>query len=400
MAGKSNLHDSSDPRPAPSEGRGTRTPNHPSVTWIYSLILLTFLSLPALGQEDANEEEIPSSFRWQNSLQSGIEFDSNVFKTFGGSEGDFLLRSFFKSLGSYSPTESTKLSWDYQGGGKVFFDKTEKDTLIQFVEFPFSWQPASRVEIVLNPDFKYQHERSGVDPTQLDLNEDYYSTTTKLDFRFFLPSGWLIEPFTGFTYFRFSPTLNYSFFREWGGATLQKTVGSLYAYGAQYSYGRQQFDSSDREDREHQVSGFIQYLRVPFFSVRYTFERTNSSLDQFSFNNHRITLLLSVPILPRENSDSAGGEVGMPPALFALHLLGTLQLKRFPSVFDYTAEGQRYLLTGAEDDNFNSVVAKLSFHPFARWAFEAKYTRHSNELSSQQSSFSRSLYYTGARFSF
>jgi hypothetical protein len=364
---------------------------------------LAILLLPWRSTAEETPSPAPTpraTLSFDNSVQTGIEYDSNIFKSFGGSEGGFLLRGLFKNHGTYSPSRAVKLGWDYQGGGKVYFDQTEQSALIQFLEVPVSWQPHPRFEIRFHPDFKYQNERNSVDTGLIDINEDYYSTTSRLDLRFFLPSSVLLEPSGEFTYFHFEPTENFGFFRESGGLTLQKTVGSLFGFGAQYTYGRQQFDAGDREDREHQISAFFQYLRVPFLSARYTYERTGSSQPQFSFHNHRVTLLLSVPILHRSGSDLPEEVPGMSPALFALHVLGTLQLKRFPSVFDYTSEGQRYLLTGAEDENFNSVVVKLSYHPFPRWAFETKYTRYSNEFSSQQSSFSRSLFYGGARFGF
>ena len=370
-------------------------------------ILLTILALaPAVTTVRATAEQAvssstpTSSVSLENSIQTGIEYDSNIFKSFGGSEGGFLLRSLFKNHGALSTVGPFKLDWDYQGGGKIYFDQTEKSALIQFVEIPVSWQPHPNFEIMLHPDFKYQNEANSVNPGYGDINEDYYSTTSKLDLRFFLPASTLLEPYGEFTYFHFEPTENFGFYRELGGVTLRKTVENRFGFGTNYSYGRQQFQAGDREDREHQISAFFQYLRVPFVSARYTYERTKSSQPQFSFRNHRVTLLLSVPILPRAASENPKTEPESSPALFALHVLGTLQLKRFDSVFDYTAEGTRYLLTGAEDDYFNSVVVKLSYHPFARWAFETKYTRHSNELSNQSNSFSRSLYYGGARFTF
>ncbi|MFH1263492.1 MAG: hypothetical protein V1495_08660 [Pseudomonadota bacterium] len=319
---------------------------------------------------------------------------------FGGSDGDFLVRSFFQSRGQYSPSSDLRLGWDYQGGGKLFFSRGERDALIQYAEFPLAWQITPGFEISLTPDFKYQNERDKVDATFQDINEDYLSTTTRLNLRFPLSNAWTVEPSGSFTYFRFEPTQSYGFFRETGGATLQKTIGSVFAYGAHYSYTWQQFAAGGRKDQEHQVSGFLQYLRAPVLSLRYTFERNDSSTAAYSFDNHRVTALISVPMFPRDPDDVSEDEPGIPPALIAVHVLGTLQFKQFPSVFDYTPEGQRFLLTGSEDENFNSFVVKVSVHPFVRWAFETKFTRYSNEFSSQQAAFRRFLIYAGVRYTF
>lgn len=348
----------------------------------------------------ATEKPAPSPLTIKNSVQVGPGYDSNVFKTFGGSEGGYLVRGLFKSQGTYRPLSSLRLGWDYQGGGKAYFDQAEKSALIQYVAIPIAWQPNRHVQFFLRPDFKLQDERGGVNAGYLDFNEDYYSTTTRLNVRFYLPHSILIEPVAEFTYFHFEPTEDFGFFREWGGVTVRKTVGSILDFGAQYTYGRQQFKSGDREDAKHEISAFVQYLRVPVVSARYTYEQTDSTQAQFSFHNHRITLLLSLPLVSKPGANEVKKSSNGNPALFALHLLGTLRLKNFPSVYDYTSEGIRYLLTGAEGEIFNSLVAKLSYHPFPKWAFEAKYTRHSNDFSTQASSFSRSLFYGGARFSF
>ncbi len=365
-------------------------------------LVVVYVPLVYSQEEISPHPQKGLTFQNQNSIQAGVEYDSNVFKTFGQNQEDFLARILLKSQGTFFPSSEWRIGWDYQGGGKKYLDHDEQDTLIQFIELPISWgEPSTGIEVSFIPDIKYQKERNNVDINSLDINEDFLSATGKLLARISLPHRLQLEPSGGFTYFHFDPTQTFSFSREWGGVSIYKTVYHLVGIGSQYTYSRQQFQESSREDREHQISAFVQYLKVPFFSARYTFQDSESSDRTFTFTNHRISFLLSM-IFGHRNGGKASLESDPinSSALFALHLLGTLQLKRFPSVFDFTQEGQRFLLTGSEDDNFNSFLAKMSYHPFNPITFEVKYTRYSNELSSQQDSFGRYFLYGGVRFSF
>src|SRR5690606_34236248 len=124
---------------------------------------------------------------------------------------------------------------------------------------------------------------------------------------------------------------------------------------------------------------------IPYFSFQYQFEKNNSNVDLFDSTNHRFTLLVS-HLLGKKTNDPDS-------ALFSIHLLTTLQVRNFPSVDAFTEEGERYLLTSAEDQNFNHITFKLAYHPTESWTVETKYSRFSNEFSSQDSEFSRNLYY-------
>ncbi len=322
-----------------------------------------------------------------NHLQTGFEYDTNVFKAFGSTEGDMLLRALLKSRGTYTPTDLFDLGWIYQGGGKKFFDHGAQDLIIQYIQVPLTFRLHPKLRVRLEPDFKFQNESNSLDANALDINEDYFSTATRLTAYWTLPARFSVEPFGEFTYFNFNPTDTFSFFRERGGFTIKRGFLTNVLLGLQYTFGRQQFEGRTRQDQTHQVSTFVQFTSLPFASVRYTFQDNNSNDGRYAFTNHRVSVLVS-------------HSFGKERPIWAVHLMGTLQVKGFPAVYEVTEEGQRYLLTGAEDENFNSILVKVSYHPIKPLALEAKYTRYADDLSGQQNPFSRSLVYLGARYLF
>ena len=61
-----------------------------------------------------------SPLQIDTSLQAGMEYDSNVYKTFKNEDRDFLTRILLKNTGNYWLNPLLSLGWDYQGGGKKF----------------------------------------------------------------------------------------------------------------------------------------------------------------------------------------------------------------------------------------------------------------------------------------
>lgn len=381
--------------------------------WI-SAVSLLFYAQPPLAKALETESDwnnFTKKYLVRNVFQVGPEFDSNVFKTFDQGDKDGLVRLLFKSSGRTALTSSAFLGWRYQGGGKVFFRRSEQNTLIQYLQAPFFWNASSWFSLGFSPDIKYQNENSAIDdwrPIPLDVNEDYLSTKSRLNLRFRLPGSLHFDPYASFTYFNFDALPDFSFHREQGGVIIRRTFIDQLLLGAEYSFSAQSFFNTTREDQLHEFSGFVQWMGTPFFSGRYTYQ-DNSSKDSsgtdglYSFTNHRISLLLSFPFLERDSSSTKDSEEA-PLALFAFSVLGNLQLRDFPEVFDFTGEGQRFLLTGEEDDNFNSVIVKLTYHPLKLLAVEGKFTRYSNELTEASdqfdAKFSRNLFYSGVRLTF
>lgn len=334
------------------------------------------------------------NLKLQNSIQSGLEYDSNVFKTYQNLNSDYLAKILLKSEGDYSINEKWSLGWDYQGGGKKFTNDTAQDQIIQSISTPVNWSPNSKVQVHLDPDFKYQNERNKLDAAATDINEDFYSSSELLRILIALPHNFYMQPYGSFTYFKFQPNNTFSFLRELGGISLEKKI-NRFGVGTEYIFFRQQFRSSFRKDTTQEISVYAQYLRNPFLSLRYSFQTNNSNDPIFSYDNHKISFLSSFVFGKHGGEDETNSY-----PLFSIHLIATLQLKNYPSVFGETQDGERFLVTSSEDENFNNLVVKFNYHFQKKWSFETKYTRISNELTSQQIGFSRSMYYAGLRYDF
>lgn len=356
-------------------------------TLYFFAILSTLFIHNSFAQEDGLQTE--------TSIQAGMEYDSNVFKTFNNENGDFLTRLLLMNKGNYWVNPTFSLGWDYQGGGKKFIHDEAQDQIIQNVSLPFHWIPDPRFQVFFEPNLKYQNERDKLDPDLDDINEDFLSTKSLLKIFIGLPSGFNIQPQGSFTYFHFYPTPTFSFAREEAGASFEKRFKNI-ALGVEYGFLKQQFQQSFRADTIHEISPYIQYLKHPFVAVSYSYQVNHSNDPAFSFDNHKINFLTSFLFGKKQKSD----DETLPEARFTLHLIATLQLKNYNSVFSETPEGERFLVTGSEDENFNNLVVKFNYHFHRKWAMESKYTRISNELTNQQTRFARSIYYAGLRYDF
>ncbi|MCB1197780.1 MAG: hypothetical protein KDK51_05355 [Deltaproteobacteria bacterium] len=322
--------------------------------------------------------------------QTGFEYDSNVLKTFDQSQSGFLTRLLLHADGNFLQGNQSKLSLQYNVGGKIFFDHTEQNMIIQSFDMPWSIQLNKKQNVLFKTSFKHQNENDDRDPDNLDVNEDFLSVREE--------AAWTVQPNAKnrlklqgqFGYFHFFPRSSFSFFSERVGLEYRYQLKSRIWVSTQYGLSFQQFQNSDRSDTEHEFSIGLHSFIIPYFSLKYQFEINESSVDLYDSTNHRITLLISHLFGQRDKQEAS---------LFSIHFLATLQVRNFPSVTAQSQEGVRFLLTGAEDQNFNHITLKLSYHPRDAWALEAKYSRFSNELSSQDIHFSRDLYYIGFRHS-
>jgi len=338
-----------------------------------------------------------SPFRLQHSVQTGLEYDSNVYRTFQAKRDDILLRALLKQKGTYAFHDRAQLGWIYQLGGKKYFEESGQDTLIQSLEVPLMVNLTDVLGLGLTQDFKLQLEDGDVDAAAGDVNEDYLSYSVRFHPRL-SPREWTwlrIEPSGSFSYFDFSPAPNFSFMRQSLGLRLQYNLGSQVSATTSYSYSLQQFYNTNRDDSDHLVSVGLARLGDLYSSISYAYEANRSSLTGFSFDRHQIATVLSYTFGQHGSTQGEAQE-----GRYGIHLLGTLQLRSLPAVYNFDAEGQRFLLTGAEDENFNSLVLKLTYHLRHYLAFEGKITRYSNEFSKLQGGFARVMAYLGVRGSF
>jgi hypothetical protein len=174
------------------------------------LYLCAVLFISLYGVAFAEDEDL----KIETSVQAGMEYDSNVFKTFNNENGDFLTRLLFKNKGNYWTHPSLSIGWDYQGGGKKFIHDDAQDQIIQTASLPLHWVPSSKFQLFFEPDLKYQNERNKLDADLDDINEDFLSTKSALRMFIALPNGFNIQPMGSFTYFHFYPNQTFSFARK------------------------------------------------------------------------------------------------------------------------------------------------------------------------------------------
>jgi hypothetical protein len=274
-------------------------------------------------------------------------------------------------------------------GGKKFFQEDAQDMLLQSAQLPFFIRVNDKTTLLLTTLGKHQNERNELDQDGRDVNEDYWSLTQSFRLQHQYNEDHQLLFSASLTYFDFIPRNSFSFFSEILSWEFQKQIKNDIWMTAGYALSLQQFRQNNRKDREQQFSVGFKALIIPYISLRYEYELNESNNDLFDSTNHRVTFLISYLLGENEVRKKA-------PLSF--HLISTLQIINFPSVNGFTVEGERVLLSGAEDQNFNTITAKVAYHPTEKWALETKYSRFSNELSSQEIDFARNLYYLGFRY--
>ncbi len=325
----------------------------------------------------------------ETTLQVGLEKDTNVFKSFGQSVDDENMKVLFNHKGQSK--DVLLYDWNLQAGSKLFATQSSQNQVLGSLDLSVSKQFSEYVGASIGPWIKYQNESNLKDDDGLDVNEDYLLGGTNLQMTFSIGPKWTVFVKPQFHYFHFYTTSNFSYLHEAGNIeTLYEFIPNWkWSLGSTLSFD--QFRHSLRSDRSYEIYTGFKYLKAPYLSVRYLFEKTNSSQDLFSYDRHAISFLLSSMHYFSKTYDL------QPRNALSFQIMGTVQIRKFDPVYDFAQEGQRFLLTDNEDETFNSVVAKLAYHVSSRLAFETKYTRYSNEFSSIQDDFQRQLFYFGIR---
>ncbi len=317
------------------------------------------------------------------SLQAGIERDSNVLKTFDSNISDELTRVLLKLKG-VKIWNNNSLRVHYYGGGKKFFTKTEQDTLTQQFTSKYNLS-CKKNSFSLKGKFKWQDERDKRDTSNIDTNEDYILFNAAGFFSRKLNSTVRLNLSAEIEDFIYGPDKPFDYLRHRYLIALRRKISPSFSVGINYALSQQRFTSQDRTDTMQEAGTEMQFSRQFIFNVAYTFQHNSSNSDFYDYNNHKLTAVLTAPI---EISNYT----------IILNILGILQIRNFPALYKVDEEGERYLLTGAEAENFNSIIAKLSGKIVKNLFWEFKFSRYSNETASRGGDFSRSLIYGGMRF--
>ena len=108
----------------------------------------------------------------------GLEYDSNVYRTFASTRSDALIRALFKHKGVWQVPQKGSLAWTYQLGGKKYFSESSQDILIQTLDIPGTLALSDSVQLSLSQELKFQLEDSTAPASRGDINKDFFSSVT------------------------------------------------------------------------------------------------------------------------------------------------------------------------------------------------------------------------------
>lgn len=331
--------------------------------------------------------------KYQYHIQSGFEWDSNIFKTFNQTKDGFLYRALIHHDIELAHKKKFHAKIKYNVGGKIFLNAFAQNLMIHGLDIPLAWKLKNEKSFYLKTSIKYQNENNTIDNQGLDLNEDYFSFNQHTGLDLFKSDlhNLLLGAYWG--YFHFFPRSSFGFFSQRIYLNHRIVLHPKISSSIGYSLTLEQFNNSTRHDHTHIWSVDLNVDFIPYLRLKYHYELNGSSNSIFNSDGHRVDFVLSHLFRAKDSGTSPKVEKG----LFSIHVLATVLLKNFPSVSSETLEGERFLITGAEDQNFNHLTLKASYHIHPQWAIEGKYSRFSNALSSQNISFSRNLIYLGIR---
>jgi len=325
----------------------------------------------------------------ETSAQLSLEFDDNVFKTFTQEKDDGLTRVLLRSELRQNLAKGG-LHFDLQAGGKAYFLHPEQDAFIGSWESEFVFHPKPEVTIGLDNEVKGQVESAATDSLDIDINETFV-----LDrLHGFVAHPFILQTqqtlFGEFQYFEFFGELNIDSFEGAIGDRIERNLSRTTVAQVGYRLGVTKFPNlSGRNDLTNELSLGLRYTGNWLGSLGYAFEDNSSSISAFDSTAHRINLMLSYALEQKGLFSSA-----------TLQLIANLLIRHYPSVFIADAEGQRQLFSEAENNNFNTLVMKISKRLSPHFSLEAKYSRFSNDFSDQETGFRRDLISLGLRGNF
>jgi hypothetical protein len=331
---------------------------------------------------------IKEDLNLESTILLSSEYDDNTYKTFNSDtiepEKDFLFRAFLNSDGKYFFTKRDNIDFKYQLGAKKYFKEDSQDTIINYIESNYSHLLLENHTLGFGGNVKFKNEKEG--------DESFILTSANLDYQYkYRPLYLKIHFDATYTYFDFFDNSAFSFHRGRYGLYISKSILTDLLYGTLGYYLENQFFldkltgyDEKRDDLKHEGSLYLDWQKYVLSRVGVVYQDSNSNLDELSYTSYRVILQLSKIFYQR----------------FTLLFLAVLMNKNYPSTTGVTEEGERFILTSAEEENFNSIISKISVEIKKDIFLEFKYSRFSNELSNEEDPFNRNLYNLGLRVAF
>lgn len=363
---------------------------------IAGLIFLLVQSVDVWASSEEKEEEkkgfahfIRNTLNMKNSFQVGYEFDDNVEKVFNtvGKNNDHLIRSLLDSKIKYYFTKRNYLGLNYQIGGKIYMKTAKEDSLINNVILDYGLEPKNNWYFNTRGNLKLKLEKEDVSSSG---NENYILTGCNALAGKRFPNIINISINPQYTYFFFNANHAYGFHRGRYGINFRRKIFWRLFGETSYYFQHQKFlevlTSGDpkRSDWLNEASIFFTIDSIVIVKTGYIFQDSHSNISGLDYRNHKVTLQASTVFWKD----------------LTLMVLGTLQMKLYPEASSVTDEGERFLVTEAEEENFNSIIVKASKRIVGNLYLEFKFSRFSNDFSDKEDDYSKYLYYGGLRYVF
>ena len=349
-------------------------------------IVLVWLALLAIGPPALADKVFV-----KNRATLSAEYDDNVYKASRDVEGDFLGRLYYDFRLNAYPTVNNLILLNYQGGLKKYASIDSQDTLVNLIKLGYTNASLGNTFLGAETSLKVRNIRS--------QDEDYTKFITEAYAGRDFGQGITGQIRGGYTRFDFRTYNFYDYWHQRYGFALQKSFGPSFNFAFQYFFQEKHFpfnafenvgsETGDvflaekrekRKDVLHEPAVFLQYSRWLLVDFSYLMQINESNSYGDSYYNHRFSLSLSKTLFKGTN----------------LHLFGITQ---FRDSYESVLIPHSYSIE-EDDENYNSVAAKISQKFTDYLSMEFGYSRYWTSYSSRDLNFVKNLYSLGLAVSF
>ena len=335
---------------------------------------------------------------WRLKVTAGPEFDSNALRNPSGNQAVFPVTPDWDlrvlALAGLNWTDDAReqlLHAEYLVGGKLFVRQDEEDALTNQVDLSYQ----HRVDELFWPGV----ELSFKDLTLNGSARDYALVTAAAFADLPLWPGGVLRPRAGYRAFVYKPDGSYDNKGPLAGLMVRQRVVKRLGVYLSYEFQDRGYEGKAwrlvpdiagavkiirsgeaRADATHTLSAGVEFHRGVLLSGGYTLVYNASDSVGESIVRHRVMLLASAkPIWD-----------------VYVHLIGAVQWTTFTDGLFVSQQ----LFLEEDDENQNSLTAKLSREIAYRVSAELKYSLYVSEFSSGGLSFTRQVYFAGVSWKY